>query len=48
MRRSYFSAASFRMAPPNSRGFLPSQGMEPWQDLPVMVTSICMRPRWPR
>ena len=45
---SYLRAASVRIAPPYSSGFLPSHGIEPWQDLPVTLTSICMRPRWPR
>ncbi len=26
----------------------PSKGIEPWHERPTTVTSICMRPRWPR
>ena len=44
-RASYACAASVRMAPAYSRGFSPSQGMDPWQERPVTSTSICMRPR---
>jgi hypothetical protein len=36
------------IALPYSSGFSPSHGIDPWHDLPVTVTSICILPRCPR